>query len=237
MLQNRQKVPARRWRFAIVASVASLTLASCASAPTPQNLMATFNEADPAFNTAQCLAIRNEMLTYSNKVGQRVAAGVGLGLLLGPFGLPIAAMIDADQNNKTAGVNMELARRCVTHQASVLPPPTRGAKTVDLAVITSPAGAVAVLGKPGFVVSKTLGNIKQTETVTLEGQEFSKAEIIGQCITPCTLKVPRQKAFSLVVVKSGYISPALPALSWVPTTSIGYVLNTDNVQVSLQATR
>ena len=40
--------------------------------------------------------------------------GAGLGLLLGPFGIPLAGVADMSQNDKRELINKEIQRRCVT---------------------------------------------------------------------------------------------------------------------------
>ncbi|WP_333806757.1 hypothetical protein [Phenylobacterium sp.] len=43
-----------------------------------------------------------------------MGAGVGLGLLLGPFGIPLAGVADMSQNDRRALINKEIERRYVT---------------------------------------------------------------------------------------------------------------------------
>ena len=45
------------------------------------------------------------------------------GLLLGPFGLPIAAAADARQDEERQAFNREIQLRCVTPAARPAPPP------------------------------------------------------------------------------------------------------------------
>ena len=40
--------------------------------------------------------------------------GAGLGLLLGPFGIPLAGVADMSQNDKRELINQEIERRCVS---------------------------------------------------------------------------------------------------------------------------
>jgi hypothetical protein len=51
-------------------------------------------------------------LQYDDKVGSRVAIGLASGLLLGPFGIPIAVAADANQNAEREAWNKEIHLRC-----------------------------------------------------------------------------------------------------------------------------
>ena len=44
----------------------------------------------------------------------RMGMGAGLGLLLGPFGIPLAGVADMSQNDKRELINKEIERRCVS---------------------------------------------------------------------------------------------------------------------------
>ena len=53
---------------------------------------------DAEYNTAECKEMRQKALEYNDRVLERM--GVGLGLFLGPFGLPLAAAGDLKQNEE-----------------------------------------------------------------------------------------------------------------------------------------
>ena len=89
-----------------------LVLAGCAQNPRKTSL--ELSTADPKYSSEECVYIRNRILEYNDRVGSRFAIGVASGLLLGPFGLPIAVAADVNQNNERAHLNAELERRCVT---------------------------------------------------------------------------------------------------------------------------
>jgi hypothetical protein len=67
---------------------------------------------DPKYDTAECKEIRLRALSYDDKVGERVAVGFASGLLLGPFGLPIAAAADAERNQARQAFSREVHERC-----------------------------------------------------------------------------------------------------------------------------
>jgi hypothetical protein len=87
-------------------------ITGCAS--TPQKTLTTLNTIDPKFNSPACLDIRSRAVTYDDKTGERAASGLLLGVFLGPFGIPIAAAIDAKQNEDRYAFNREITLRCVT---------------------------------------------------------------------------------------------------------------------------
>ena len=88
----------------------ALLLAACQT--TPSKYAATLPETDPKFNSPECKAMRQKALTYDDKIGGRVAIGLGAGLLLGPFGIPIAAAADANQNQIRKDWNREMHLAC-----------------------------------------------------------------------------------------------------------------------------
>lgn len=90
--------------------VAAAFVAGCA--PKPQNYTGTLSTDDPKWNTAECVTMRMKALDYNDKVGQRVAIGIGAGLLLGPFGLPLAAAADAHQNDIRRAYSREVHLAC-----------------------------------------------------------------------------------------------------------------------------
>ena len=66
----------------------------------------------PKWNSTECKDIRVAALSYDDKVGGRVAIGIGAGLLLGPFGIPLAAAADANQEEKRRAFTREVHLRC-----------------------------------------------------------------------------------------------------------------------------
>ena len=103
----------RRPQRAVAAIItASLALGACAS--TPQKTISHLDERDPKYASQECLDARNIALKYDDKTLSRMGTGVGLGLLLGPFGIPLAGMADMSQNDKRALINKEIERRCTT---------------------------------------------------------------------------------------------------------------------------
>jgi hypothetical protein len=85
-------------------------LAGCQT--TPAKYAAALPQDDPKWNSADCKAIRLKALDYDDKVGGRMAIGVGAGLLLGPFGIPLAAAADANQNEIRKAWDREVHLAC-----------------------------------------------------------------------------------------------------------------------------
>lgn len=96
----------------LAAAFAAAAVAGCASKP--QATLTALDTADAKFNTPACLDIRARALAYDDKLGERMAIGLASGLLLGPFGLPIAAAADARQDEERRVFNREITLRCVT---------------------------------------------------------------------------------------------------------------------------
>lgn len=97
-----------RSKLALV--VIGVALAGCAAKPA--NYATTLSVQDPKWDSPECQQIRLAALSYDDKVGQRVAIGLASGLLLGPFGLPIAAAADAQQNEQRKLFSREVHLRC-----------------------------------------------------------------------------------------------------------------------------
>ena len=87
-----------------------LVLAGCTA--TPDRYAASLPQDDPKYNSQECKDIRLQALNFDNKVGSRVAIGLASGLLLGPFGLPIAAMSDAEREDARKMFAREIHIRC-----------------------------------------------------------------------------------------------------------------------------
>ena len=97
-----------------VAAVFLLSLAASACASTPQKTISHLDDRDPKYSSQACLDARNIALKYDDKTLSRMGMGAGLGLLLGPFGIPLAGVADMSQNDKRELINKEIERRCVT---------------------------------------------------------------------------------------------------------------------------
>lgn len=65
---------------------------------------------DAKYNTAECKEMRQKALEYNDRVLERM--GVGLGLFLGPFGLPLAAAGDLKQNEERKAWAREVHLAC-----------------------------------------------------------------------------------------------------------------------------
>ena len=85
-------------------------LAGCTA--TPDKYAASLPQNDPKYNTQECRDIRLAALSFDNKVGSRMAIGLASGLLLGPFGLPIAAASDAEREEARKHFAREIHMRC-----------------------------------------------------------------------------------------------------------------------------
>lgn len=94
----------------VIVATSLIFLAACA--PKPANYASTLAHTDPKWESEDCKAIRLAALNYDDKVGQRLAIGVASGLLLGPFGLPLAAAADAEQDDQRRAFSRELHVRC-----------------------------------------------------------------------------------------------------------------------------
>jgi hypothetical protein len=82
----------------------------------------TLDERDPQYSSRECLDARNIAMQYDDKVISRMGIGLGLGLLLGPFGLPLAVMADMNQNEKREYLNKEIEKRCKTQPYQSIQP-------------------------------------------------------------------------------------------------------------------
>ncbi|TVR07017.1 MAG: hypothetical protein EA385_14110 [Salinarimonadaceae bacterium] len=94
---------------------AALCVGACAQNPRLTSLELSVE--DPKYASEECVYVRNRVLEYDDRVGSRMAIGLVSGLLLGPFGIPIAMAADANQNTEREHINAELQRRCVTAPA------------------------------------------------------------------------------------------------------------------------
>jgi len=97
-------------RKVILAGMIGLLTVGCTS--TPDKYAASLPQDDPKYNSKECKDIRLKALEFDNKTGSRVAIGVGAGLLLGPFGIPIAAAADAEREDARKLFAREIHMRC-----------------------------------------------------------------------------------------------------------------------------
>lgn len=80
--------------------------------PKPALYAESLSQSDPKWETEDCKQIRLAALNFDNKTGQRVAIGLASGILLGPFGIPIAAAADAEAEDNRRQFARELHMRC-----------------------------------------------------------------------------------------------------------------------------
>lgn len=99
-----------RTKIGAVALLSAMALAGCTT--TPANYATTLSQQDPKWNSPDCKQIRLAALGYDDKTGERMAIGMASGLLLGPFGLPIAAAADANQEQQRKLFAREVHMRC-----------------------------------------------------------------------------------------------------------------------------
>lgn len=99
-----------------LAAAACLALSACATSPADYS--GQLNENDAKWNSPDCKQIRLDAVNFDEKIGQRVAIGIGAGLLLGPFGIPLAAAADSHQNDRRRAFDREMWLRC---QSAPLP--------------------------------------------------------------------------------------------------------------------
>lgn len=97
-------------RRSVLALSICLVVAGCTMQP--DKYAGTLSTKDPKWESADCKQIRLAALSYDDKVGGRMAIGIGAGLLLGPFGIPIAAAADANQEEKRKAFTREVHLRC-----------------------------------------------------------------------------------------------------------------------------
>jgi hypothetical protein len=94
----------------VLAAIVVASLAGCAVQP--QLAVSQLDVRGEKYDTAECRAARQIALTYDDNTAGRMGLGLGLGLLLGPFGIPFAMMADASQAQKRDAVNAELKKHC-----------------------------------------------------------------------------------------------------------------------------
>lgn len=91
---------------------ALLALGGCATVEAPHSVVQQLNSATPKYQSSACRQARQAALIYDEKSGERIGLGVGLGLLLGPFGLPLAMAADVTQAEKRKATVSQLREAC-----------------------------------------------------------------------------------------------------------------------------
>lgn len=94
----------------VVISLALIT--GCAATVTPQQAVNQLDQRAEKYETQECRNSRQIALSYDDNVTGRMGLGMGLGLLLGPFGIPLAVMADSSQADKRGAVLAELKKHC-----------------------------------------------------------------------------------------------------------------------------
>lgn len=95
----------------VIAIVALALLTGCAT-QRPHEMVQQMDKDSPKYQTSECAAARKLALEYDENVPSRMGIGLGLGLLLGPFGLPFAIAADASQGEKRKAVVSEVEKNC-----------------------------------------------------------------------------------------------------------------------------
>lgn len=93
-------------------AVAALTVALAGCAAQPQQTVVNLDTRSSKYSSEECRMARQTALSYDDNVGARVGGGLALGLLLGPFGIPLAMAMDSAQNDKRQAINTELVKHC-----------------------------------------------------------------------------------------------------------------------------
>ncbi len=96
----------------LIGGLSLAVLAGCASTVTPQQAVTQLDQRAEKYETQECRNARQIALSYDDNVSGRMGLGLGLGLLLGPFGIPFAMMADSSQADKRNAVIAELKKHC-----------------------------------------------------------------------------------------------------------------------------
>ena len=96
----------------ILIGLTVLSLVGCATTVTPQQAVNQLDQRGEKYDSQECRGARQIALTYDDNVSGRMGLGLGLGLLLGPFGIPFAVMADSSQADKRNAVLSELKKHC-----------------------------------------------------------------------------------------------------------------------------
>lgn len=122
-------LPRRPAWHGLMLGATALALAGCATVEAPRDLALQMDAASPRYDTEPCRQARQEAQAFDDKIGFRAGAGVALGLMLGPIGLPIAASIDMQQTERRRESVARLKAACDgplrAGESTAIPPPLR----------------------------------------------------------------------------------------------------------------
>ncbi|WP_025091147.1 hypothetical protein [Brucella intermedia] len=90
--------------------VCLLSLAAAGCTTSPQNYVATLSSQDPKWQSPQCEEIRAEAVSYEAR--EKKASDLAPGLLIGPYGLGIAAAIKENDEKRRKLFVREMHLRC-----------------------------------------------------------------------------------------------------------------------------
>jgi hypothetical protein len=190
--------------------LAALGLLLTACAANPRDVVTALSANDPKYESDRCRDIRERVAKeYSEHLPERIAIGSASGALLGPAGLPVAAVADLAEYRERRDFDAEIDRWCVTYVPPVLPTPAPNAKEVGLFLHSDPEGAKAT------VAFKREGSV-----------------LTPSCATPCVLYLPRKVDFSIAIDRGNEYAPThrntqIP--KWFEDKTSGWVLMPDSV--------
>lgn len=96
----------------LIGGLSLALLAGCATTVTPQQAVTQLDQRGEKYESQECRNARQIALSYDDNVSGRMGLGLGLGLLLGPFGIPFAMLADSSQADKRNAVIAELKKHC-----------------------------------------------------------------------------------------------------------------------------
>jgi len=97
-------------RYLGVGAVSLLSLAAVGCTTSPQNYAATLSSQDPKWQSPQCEEIRAEAVNYEAR--EKKVSDLAPGLLIGPYGLGIAAAIKENDEKRRKQFVREMHLRC-----------------------------------------------------------------------------------------------------------------------------